>query len=214
VLIAAELVDVAMTRDVVLDLKEPLVYGVDVARFGDDRTVLLKRQGNIVYPPIVWHGQDLMQTVGRVMHEAAIDHPSEICVDSIGLGAGVADRLREQEMNVRDVNVGEVSALNPICSKLRDDLWVQVKDWLGKRTCKLPKNEDMRADLIGPTYAFLSNGKLKVESKAEMKKRGLKSPDIADALCLTFASAAALVGGRGTSWVKGKAIRRNIAGVV
>ena len=214
VLIAAELVDAAMARDVVFDPGEPLIYGLDVARFGDDRTVLLKRQGNVVIEYKSWTGADLMQTVGKVMHEAAADKPSEICVDSIGVGAGVADRLREQGLNVRDVNVSEVSALNPTASKLRDELWLNVKDWLTKRSCRLPKNEELRGELVGPTYTFLSNGKIKVESKQDMKRRGLRSPDIADALCLTFSGMAALVGGRGSFWVKGKALQRNIRGVV
>jgi hypothetical protein len=214
VLIAAELVDAAMNRDVVLDVAEPLLYGLDVARFGDDRTVLLKRQGNVVLEFRCWAGADLMSTVGRVMFEAAKDKPAEIMVDSIGLGAGVADRLREQGQNVRDVNVAEMTALNPTVSKLRDELWVTVKDWLGKRTCKLPKSEELRGELVGPTYGFLSNGKLKVEAKSEMKKRGLRSPDIADALCLTFAGQAAMVGGRSTPWVRGKPLLRSIKGVV
>jgi len=214
VLIPAELVDAAMGRDVVLDTAEPLIYGLDVARFGDDRTVLAKRQGNVVIEVKGWSGADLMQTVGRVMHEAEADKPAEICVDSIGLGAGVADRLREQGLNVRDVNVAEVSALNPTASKLRDELWLTVKDWLSKRSCRLPKMDELRQELVGPTYAFLSNGKIKVEAKSELKKRGLRSPDMADALCLTFAGGAALVGGRASFWVKGKALVRGIKGVV
>ena len=214
VLIPAELVDAAMNRDVVFDPGEPLIYGLDVARFGDDRTVLLKRQGNVVIEYKAWSGQDLMQTVGRVMHEASIDKPAEICVDSIGVGGGVADRLREQGLNVRDVNVSEVSALNPTASKLRDELWLNVKEWLQKRSCRLPRSDELRGELVGPTYTFLSNGKVKVEGKTEMKKRGLRSPDIADALCMTFAGQGALVGGRGTFWVKGKALVRNIRGVV
>ena len=193
---------------------KPLIYGLDVARFGDDRTVLCKRQGNVVIEFKSWSGQDLMQSVGRVMHEASIDSPAEICVDAIGLGAGVADRLREQGLNVRDVNVAEVSALNPTASKLRDELWLTVKDWLGKRTCRLPRSDELRGELVGPTYTFLSNGKVKVESKVDMKRRGLRSPDIADSLCLTFSGMAALVGGRGSFWVKGKALMRNIRGVV
>jgi len=214
VLIPAELVDAAMGRDVVLDTTDQLVYGLDVARFGDDRTVLCKRQGNVVIEIRAWSGADLMQTVGKVLHEAKTDNPSEICVDSIGLGAGVADRLREQGLNVRDVNVAEVSALNPTAAKLRDELWISLKDWLGKRSCRLPKDDELRGELVGPTYTFLSNGKIKVESKVEMKKRGLRSPDKADALGLTFAGAAALVGGRGTFWVKGRPLQRAIKGVV
>ena len=153
-LIAAELVDAAMNRDVVLDTKEPLIYGLDVARFGDDRTVLCKRQGSVMIEYRSWGGTDLMQTCGRVMHEAAIDKPAEICIDSIGLGAGVADRLREQGLNVRDVNVSEVSALNPQASKLRDELWMTVRDWLAQRACRLPRSEELRAELVGPTYGF------------------------------------------------------------
>jgi hypothetical protein len=226
VLIPAELVDAAMNRDVVLDVGEPLVYGLDVARFGDDRTVLCKRQGNVVIEFRTWSGQDLMHTVGRVIHEVGVDGgtqdraglwkggPAEICVDSIGLGAGVADRLREQGFNVRDVNVSEVSALNPTAAKLRDELWLTLKDWLGKRSCRLPRSDELRGELVGPTYTFLSNGKIKVESKQDMKRRGLRSPDIADSLCLTFSGPAALVGGRGSFWVKGKCLQRNIRGVV
>jgi phage terminase large subunit len=214
VLIAAELVDSAMDRDVVLDTKEPIIYGVDVARFGDDRTVLIKRQGNVVVEVKSWSGADLMETVGRVVHEAQVDKPASICVDSIGLGAGVADRLREQSFNVLDVNVSESSAMNPQAARLRDELWISVRDWLNQRTCKLPKNEDLRAELCSPTYNFTSTGKIKVEGKSELKRRGMRSPDLADALCLTFAGGAALVGGRASRWIPGKPLKRNIAGVV
>lgn len=214
VLIAAELVDSAIERDVVLDRLEPIIYGVDVARFGDDRTVLIKRQGQVVVELKSWSGADLMETVGRIVHEANIDKPGTICVDSIGLGAGVADRLREQGFNVMDVNVAESAAMNQQAAKLRDELWLSVRDWLNQRTCKLPKNEELRAELCSPTYSFLSNGKIKVEGKQEMKRRGLRSPDLADALCLTFAGGAAMVGGRASRWVTGKALKRGIAGIV
>jgi hypothetical protein len=214
VLIPAELVDAAMSRDVVLDVKEPLLYGLDVARFGDDRNSLCKRQGNVVLEIKTWTGADLMQTVGRVLNEAKTDNPAEIMVDAIGLGAGVADRLREQGLNVRDVNVAEVSALSPTASRLRDEVWLTLKDWLGRRMCRLPRDEELRGELVGPTYTFLSNGKIKVEGKTEMKKRGLRSPDKADSLCLTFAGQGALVGGRASAWLKGKPLLRSIRGVV
>jgi hypothetical protein len=112
VLIAADLVDAAMCRDVVLNVHEPIVYGVDVARFGDDRSVICKRQGNVVLESKAQRGLDLMGTVGWVASEARLDAPSEIMVDSIGLGSGVADRLRELKFNVRDVNVAEATAMN------------------------------------------------------------------------------------------------------
>jgi hypothetical protein len=213
-LIPAELVDAAMSRDVVLDVKQPLVYGIDVARFGDDRSALCKRRGNVVVEFKTWQGLDLMQLTGAIVHEANMDKPDEMCVDSIGLGSGVADRLRELGYNTRDVNVAESSAMNPKAAKLRDDLWVQVKGWLNARACKLPKMDELRQELVAPTYTFTSNDKLKVEGKAEMKRRGMRSPDLADALCLTFASIASRVGGRGSPWVKGKPLKRGIKGVV
>ena len=210
-LIAAELVDTAMSRDVAINPAEPILYGVDVARFGSDRTVICKRQGNIVLGFKHWSGEDLMGTVGRIVHEASLDTPAEIMVDSIGLGGGVADRLRELGHNVRDVNVSESVALNQQAARLRDELWLAAKAWLETRAVRLPKDDDIRAELIGPTYSFTSNGKIKVEGKSEMKRRGMRSPDMADALCLTFAGQAALVGGRALKWIPGKAIQRRVA---
>ena len=213
-LIPAELVDAAMSRDVTLNDTEPVVYGLDVARFGDDRSVLCKRQGNVVLDFKIWQNLDLMQLTGAVVNEAKLDKPAEICVDSIGLGSGVADRLRELGHVVRDVNVSESSAMNPQAAKLRDELWLAIKDWLNARACKLPKNDDLRQELVGPTYTFTSAGKIKVEGKAEMKRRGMRSPDLADSLAISFASIASRVGGRSPRWVPGKAVRRGIRGVV
>ena len=214
VLIPAELVDSAMDRDIVLDPKEPIIFGVDVARFGDDRSVICKRQGSIVTEFKTWSGTDLMETVGKIVHEAEMDNPVEIMVDSIGLGSGVADRLRELGYNVRDVNVSESAAMNPQAARLRDDLWLTVKDWLNQRSCKIPRSDELRQELCAPTYSFTSNGKIKVEGKSEMKRRGMRSPDIADALCLTFAGNAAMVGGRASRWVAGKSLKRGIAGII
>jgi phage terminase large subunit len=214
VLIPAELVDSAMDRDIVLDTSAPIIYGVDIARFGDDRTVLLKRQGGVVVEVKWWSGLDTMQTVGRVVVEAKQDNPAEICVDSIGIGAGVADRLRELGFNCLDVNVAESAALNPQARRLRDDLWLQIKDWLNTRAVKLPKIDRLRQDLVAPTYSFDSAGMIVVEPKSMMKKRKLPSPDFADALGLTFAGSASLVGGRASSWIPGKPLRRNLSGVV
>lgn len=210
-LIAADLVDAAMSRDVALDPQADLVFGCDIARYGSDRSVICKRRGNVVVELRHWSGEDLMGTVGRIVHEAELDKPAEICVDSIGLGGGVADRLRELGFNVRDVNVSESNALNQQAARLRDELWIATKDWLESRAVKLPKDDDLRAELIGPTYTFTSNGKIKVESKAELKRRGMRSPDLADALCLTFAGQGAMVGGRALKWLPGKPLQRRVS---
>ena len=213
-LIAAELVDAAIDRDVTVSDDEPVIYGLDVARFGTDRTALCKRRGPVVEEIRSWGGLDLMQTVGVIVNEAKLDRPVEICVDTIGLGSGVADRLREQGFNVKDVNVAESSAMNPNANKLRDELWLAAKDWLATRAVKLPKDDLLRMELVAPRYNFTSSGKLVVESKDSMRKRGQRSPDLADALCLTFAGNAAMVGGRVSMWAPGKPLRRSIRGVV
>lgn len=210
-LIAADLVDAAMSRDVALDPQADLIFGCDIARFGSDRSVICKRRGNVVIEMRHWSGEDLMGTVGRIVHEAKMDNPTEICVDSIGLGGGVADRLRELGYNVRDVNVSESNALNQQAFRLRDELWIAAKDWLESRAVKLPKDDDLRAELIAPTYSFSSSGKIKVESKSELKKRGMRSPDLADALCLTFAGQGAMVGGRAVKWLPGKPLQRRVS---
>lgn len=213
-LIPAELVDGAIARDVAASASEPLVFGLDVARFGSDRTALVKRKGNVVLEVKSWGGLDTMQVVGAIVNETKMDKPDEICVDTIGLGSGVADRLRELGLNVRDVNVAESSAMNPNANKLRDELWLSVKEWLATKSVKLPADEQLRHELVAPRYTFTSSGKVQVESKDSMRKRGMRSPDLADALCLSFASNAAMVGGRAPKWVPGQALKRHIRGVV
>jgi hypothetical protein len=89
------------------------------------------------------------------------------------------------------VNVSESPALGQKYNKLRDELWFRVREWFEARDCKIPFDETLIDELSQPTFEFLSSGKLKVEGKTEMKKRGLRSPDLADAFMLTFASMAA-----------------------
>jgi phage terminase large subunit len=216
VLIPAYLIDSAVGREITIDPGVPLVYGIDVGRFGNDRTVICKRQGNVVKEVKWWAKADLMESVAIISQEARSDRPSEICVDSIGIGAGVADRLRELGLPVRDVNVAESQAMNANAHRLRDDLWLQVKDWLNTMAVRLPDDERLKADLRAPTYSFSTTGKTVVESKDLMRRRKLPSPDHADALCLTFAGEAALIGGRTSAWsARGKGpLRRNLAGVV
>lgn len=190
--IPLDLVIAATTREVV-KLDYYPVWGLDVARFGDDRTALAKRRANELLEPIKWwHGQDLMQTVGRLQHEYETCHPDlkpkEILIDAIGLGAGVLDRGREIGLPVRGVNVGEAAAIKENYARLRDELWFRGREWFEARDCRIPKDDALIAELTGPLYTFTSAGKIVVESKDEMKKRGLRSPDLADAFLLTFAA--------------------------
>lgn len=197
-LIPKHLVEAAVDRDVSVMAGLPVVWGLDVARFGDDRTALAKRRGNVLMEPIKsWQGKDLMQVAGLILAEYDAtpypQRPAEILIDSIGLGAGAVDRLREMDFGptIRGVNVSESPALGQKYNKLRDELWFRVREWFEARDCKIPFDETLIDELSQPTFEFLSSGKLKVEGKTEMKKRGLRSPDLADAFMLTFASMAA-----------------------
>ncbi len=218
-LIGFDLVDSAFHRDVSASEDAPIVWGLDVARFGTDATALAKRKGNAVNEIRKWKNLDLMQTTGAVVAEYEAvkleDRPIEILVDSIGLGAGVVDRLRELGLPARGINVAESPAMGTIYVNLRAELWGKMKAWLEKRDCKLPKDDSLLAELVAPRYTFNSSGKMKLESKDEMRKRGIGSPDMADALALTFASDAgiALYGKSYTSkW--NKPLKRNLKAVV
>ena len=190
--ISLDLVEAAVAREVDVTEGRAMVWGLDVARFGDDRCALVKRRGNtVIEVPRTWRHRDLMETCGIVMREFLetpdYHRPTAINCDVIGIGAGVVDRLREQGMPVFGVNVGEVSSVPDRYMRLRDELWWKAREWFMARDCKIPRDDALMSDLVGPTYKPLSTGKLQIESKDDMKKRGLKSPDVADAFCLTFA---------------------------
>ena len=215
--ISLELVEAAVRRDVEQNPSAPIVWGVDVARFGGDSNALAKRQANVLLEPVqTWKGRDLMQTTGMIKAAwdtcEVRDRPIEILVDSIGLGAGVTDRLRELGLPARGVNVAESPAMGETYANLRAELWFKARQWLSARDCSLPEDEELRANLVTPKYRFTSNGKLQVESKDDMRKRGLPSPDAADAFILTLASeAVSATHGRDyvTAW--NKPVKRNLA---
>ena len=216
-IIPMELLESAKNRDVVFNPDAEVVWGLDVARFGSDSSVLCKRKVNVVTDLTRWRNLDLMQLTGAVVAQYEgtdfKERPSEILVDSIGLGAGVVDRLRELGLPARGINVSESPALGQTYLNLRAELWHKAKAWLEKRDCKLPNNEDLIAELATVRYQFTSNGKIKIESKDDIRRRGMKSPDMADAFVLTFASDAAVASyGFKQGW--NKPLKRNIRGIV
>jgi hypothetical protein len=217
-LISAGLVDAAMLRDVPLDLTAPEIWGVDVARFGTDASVLVKRRGSVVTEmPRRWRNVDTMQLAGAVKAEfdASINaKPSLIVIDVIGIGAGVVDRLHEQSLPVLGLNVSESPSVTGRYGRLRDELWVRCREWLETRSVRLPRDDQLREDLVSPRYSFLSDGRLQVESKSLMRSRGRPSPDAADALNLTFAEHGLGVGSGMTSGLHGgAAMRMELAGM-
>jgi hypothetical protein len=215
-IIPYHLAESAMQRDIEPAKGGQIVWGLDVARFGSDKSALAERTGLVWTAVSSWQGLDLMQTVGRV--KAQYDglpselRPAEIMVDVIGMGGGVVDRLRELGLPVRGVNVSEAPAMGGTYTNLRSELWFKMRGMLEERTSRLPANEQLLAELTSIRYSFSSNGKMKAESKDEMKRRGLHSPDIADAVCLTLASdAVTAIGGKSTAW--NRPIMRNLKGI-
>lgn len=194
VVIPLEWIEAAIDRDVHTPDYIP-IWGVDVARFGDDNSALAKRQANKLLEPVkIWKNKNLMQLCGLIHQEYVATHedlqPKEILVDVIGLGAGVVDRLQELGLPVRGINVGESSSVGDRCMRLRDELWFAARSWFEAKDCCMPRDELLVSELSAPTYDYHSSGRIVVESKKDLKERIGKSPDAADAFNLTFAGMA------------------------
>ena len=221
--IPRHLVDLAVGREV--SQVGPEVWGVDVARMGNDRSALAKRRGNVLTEPIKWwREKDAIQlsVLIREEYDAAATKPVEICIDVIGVGAGVVDICAStHNLPVRGVNVAERPAIHSDkYERLRDELWFKMKEWFGGYQCSLPKaqSEDVEKlmevfmdEMTSPRFAFTPSGKLKVESKPQMKARGLKSPDLAEAFLMTFASHS--TGERTNAWYSDAPIEVDHTGV-
>lgn len=170
------------------------IMGVDVGR-GGDLSALCFRKGNHAWGFKTKNYSDTMQTVGWVKDAydsiAFDDRPSAIHVDSIGIGAGVADRLRELGLPAIDINVSESPSMKSVYMRLRDEMWWLAKNWFASMNVNLRdleiRDQDMlEAELCAPLALFTSTGKNGVETKSQLKARGYASPNMADALCMTF----------------------------
>ena len=171
------------------DDQGPLVLGVDVARFGDDESVIVPRRGNRVWPARVLTQLDGPNLAGEVLALAReMRRPNErptVNVDVIGVGASAFDVLaRSDEVTANAVNVAEKATAEGYHS-LRDQLWGATRDWL-KAGGAIPDDARLQAELVSPVYAFDAQGRMQVESKQAMKKRLNRSPDRADALALAI----------------------------
>jgi hypothetical protein len=212
-LISLELAESASVRDLAV-MPIGAVWGCDVARFGDDSSCLVKRfSRGVIEDPIIWNQLDTMQLTGAIANEyrktPEAEKPDSIYVDVIGVGGGVVDRLFELGLPVVPVNVSERPAFSTdTVNRLRDELWWSALTWLEGRDVKIPAHERLIGELTVPRKMFSSSGKLRIESKDELRARGVKSPDVADAFCLTFAYQQFQIGslsmtGRGKSdWSK------------
>lgn len=189
--IGVTVVEDAMARWNGVQAEGRLEIGVDVARFGDDDSVIQARRGLKAFRPVVVHGQDTVQIAGHALKVArALRRDGErprVKVDVIGVGAGVADQLRQHtDIEVVDVNVAEAST-DEENANLRSQLWFATAQWL-KNGGAIPADRALKAELVAPTYKFDARGRQVVEPKDAMKKRLQRSPDRADALALSIYS--------------------------
>jgi hypothetical protein len=168
----------------------PVIVGVDPARFGRDRTSLIFRQGRRTWGLEYLQGADNMAVAGRIRKILEGKTKIERVFVDVGGGAGIVDRLHEMGFKgrVRGVNFGG-AADDPVRYRnKRAEMWGEMKEWLcGESPVQLPDDDALHADLVAPSYKFTSANQLLLESKEDMVKRGLRSPDGADALALTFA---------------------------
>ena len=219
VLVPLHLVEAATKRDIEMSPTTPVVWGLDVSRYGGDRTALCKRQGNVVLEPIkTWQNKDLMTLAGIIMSEYEAvrysDRPVAIYVDSIGIGAGLADRLAELDLPAVGVAVSESPSLKDKFVRLRDELFWNAREWFEGRDVQIPNDEALISEITAVRYKYQSTGKLKIESKDEMKRRGQRSPDCADAFVLSFAGDGAIAAGHSSRWNSRQSIQRDLSWVI
>jgi hypothetical protein len=197
--IPGDIVDAAAVRPIPpANEFDPLIIGVDVARFGDDQSTIYFRRGRDArtIKPIKLRNVDTMTLAAKVAECHRLYKPDAIFVDGTGVGGGVVDRLNQLNIPVTEVQFGakadrslpgqdEVAYANK-----RAEMWGSLKAWL-KGGC-IPNDQELIADLTGVEYGFvLRDGRdaIILEKKSDMKKRGLASPDDGDGLAITFAYA-------------------------
>lgn len=186
--ISGEVVDLAVRRYAdVSNENATLTMGVDVARFGDDQSVIVLRRGRKVEMVQRFRQLDNMQLAAKAAAVINVHQPDAVFVDGSGMGSGVVDRLRQLGHTVFDV----IAAATPdeenkdTVTNKRAEMWLRMREWLNG--ADIPLDQELMEELISVEYFHNAKDKLQLEKKSDMKKRGMPSPDSADALALTFA---------------------------
>ena len=189
--IGRDLIDGAMGREIPEQRGEAAIVGVDVARFGDDQSVVRTRIGRDAtgFPPIRLRGADTMQVASRAGEHAnyleSLGLRVHIFVDGGGVGGGVVDRLRQLGFDVVEAQFGGKADDPRKYANKRAEIWGRLKDWL--KGGSLPRDEQLATDLSSVEYGFNQHDQIQLERKESMRARGVASPDDADALAITFA---------------------------
>ena len=169
-----------------LESLDPVIVAVDIARYGDNKCVLCVRKGDTVMELRSWGQLSTMETVGLIVQAHQEWDAQQIVVDEVGLGAGVLDRLLEQDLPAYGYHSGRTASGKTLFRNRRSEMWWIFRELMEKDEIRLPADEDLRADLIAPLYSINSTGRIEVERKEEMKSRGVESPDFADAVIMAW----------------------------
>lgn len=206
-LIPSDIVSQAMTRDIPYTKGDALIMALDVARGGDDNCVFRFRRGFDArsIKPVKIPGaevKDSMRLVSVAAELLALHKPDQFFFDGTGVGGPVGDRIRQMGFRVQEVQFAGQSP-DPKLANMRAYMWVKMRDWLRAGGC-IDNDPTLETDLTSVEYFHNSQDKLILEPKDAMKKRGLASPDDADALAMTFAYPVAPVFGPGST--RGKVV--------
>ena len=187
-LISLELVERAMTKKAPIDFcsSAPKVIGVDPAWLGTDRSAAVLRRGMTARVLFTVRGADTWRLTELVARKAQEIAPDAIFVDQTGVGAGVFDQLKRTSYPVVGVAFSQKPVESGRFANRRAEMWWRLREWLEQGPV-IEASTDLRDDLIGPEYHLTADGKIQLESKDSMRKRGIASPDLGDALALTFA---------------------------
>jgi phage terminase large subunit len=170
----------------------PVIWGIDVARFGNDQTAIAKRRGPVLLEVKYFPQCDLVMLSDLIYKEyentPLYERPQSICIDVIGLGVGLADMLDRTDLPIEYVNVAERPVRKAsLFSRRRDELWGMMQNWLYYRAYKLPDHPVLKQELFSMRYMIEDDRHFRMEQKQQLKSRLGRSPDLADSLALTFA---------------------------
>ena len=168
------------------DDEPSLRFGVDVARFGSDSSALAIWKGPELLTVETRRALDTMETASWVAAEINRQKPARVAVDEIGVGSGVVDRLRQLGHRVEAVNVGASAERSDLFANTRSEIFWRLREALEKGEVRLPRDDDLIAELAAFRFTYTANGKIALEPKEETKKRVGRSPDKADAMVLGF----------------------------
>lgn len=163
------------------------VMGVDVARFGGDRSAICMRHGLAVMPILTFKGLDTMTFAGTVIHHINRFKPDAVFIDSGAMGAGVIDRIRQLGYSCIDVAFGGKADSDGRYVNRRTEMYFKLTKFIKEDGGSLPQDDTLSEELTNVYYGFDNRGRLKLKSKEEIKETLGRSPDMADALALTFA---------------------------